>query len=177
MFGASGSELNFTLNLNLLSRGEPMKPITKWHSDITIQSLHTAGIAGQIFLSALKERGELAGTRCIPCAQVYFPARLYCERCFTELTEQVPVKPEGIIKSFTFAYVDRDTNPLQPPLGLALVQLDGASTLFLHQLLDVNEASRIAIGHRVSIELKAESERTGSILDIRGFRVISHFAA
>jgi uncharacterized OB-fold protein len=154
-----------------------MKPITKWHSDIQIQSLHTAGVAGQKFLSALKERGELVGTRCAACAQVYLPARLYCERCFGELSEDVPVKPEGIIKSFTFAYLDRNNNRLEPPLALALVQLEGATTLVLHRVLDVSEASQIAIGDQVSMVLRPEAERIGSVLDIRGFRIMSHVAA
>lgn len=150
-----------------------MNPITKWHSEIPIQSLHTAGVAGQIFFSALKNRGELVGTRCEPCSLVYLPARLYCERCFAELTEQVAVKPEGHIKSFTFAYVDRNNEPLQPPLALALIQLDGATTLLLHQLLDVNDPSQVMIGDRVSMVLKPEAERSGSILDISGFRITS----
>ena len=154
-----------------------MHPIAKWHTEIPIQSLHTAGVAGQKFLSALKERGELVGTRCAACAQVYLPARLYCERCFDELSEDVPVKPEGIIKSFTFAYLDRNNKRLEPPLALALVQLDGATTLFLHRVLDVSEASQIAIGDRVSVVLSPEAERIGSVLDIRGFRVMSHVAA
>lgn len=151
-----------------------MQLVAKSHIEIPIQSLHTAGVAGQKFLSALKERGELVGTRCSACAQVYLPARLYCERCFGELTEDVRVKPEGIIKSFTFACLDRNNKRLEPPLALALVQLDGASTLFLHRLLDASEASQIAIGDRVSMVLRPEAERIGSVLDIRGFRVMSH---
>jgi uncharacterized OB-fold protein len=146
-----------------------MKPITKWPVDIPIQSLHTAGVAGQIFFSALKERGELVGTRCPPCAQVYFPARLFCERCFAELDEQVTVKPEGTIKSFTLARLNRDGAPLEPALGLALVQLDGASTLLLHRLLHVHAPHQAAIGDRVRVVLKTETDRTGSILDIEGF--------
>ena len=153
-----------------------MHPIRKWHSEIPIQSLHTAGVGGQIFFSALKNRGELVATRCAPCAQVYLPARLYCERCFGELTEQVAVKPEGIIKSFTLVYVNRDNQPLQPPLALALIQLEGATTSFLHQLLEVNDPLQIVIGDRVSMVLKREAERSGSILDIKGFRVTSRVA-
>jgi uncharacterized OB-fold protein len=150
-----------------------MNPITKWPSAIPIQSLHTAGSGGQIFFSALKNRGELVGTRCAPCAQVYVPARLYCERCFGELTEQVPVRPEGIIKSFTLAYVDRDNQPLQAPVALALIQLEGATTLFLHRLLGVNDPAQVGIGDRVSMVLNPEAERVGSILDIKGFQITS----
>jgi uncharacterized OB-fold protein len=150
-----------------------MNPITKRHSEIPIESLHTAGVGGQIFFSALKTRGALVGTRCASCAQVYLPARLYCERCFAELPEQVAIEPQGTIKSFTVTYLDRDDELLQAPLALALIQLDGATTLFLHRLLDVSDPSQVVIGDRVNVVLKPEAERTGSILDITGFRLTS----
>jgi uncharacterized OB-fold protein len=152
-----------------------MNEIRKCHGEIPIQSVYTTGIGGQIFFSALKDRGELIGTRCSPCGQVYLPARLFCERCFAELSEQVSVKPEGTIKSFTIAHADRASEHLRRPLTLALVQLDGATTVLLHKMLDVNDPSQIEIGDRVNIVLKPEAERTGSILDIEGFRVIDHF--
>jgi hypothetical protein len=131
-------------------------------------------VGGQVFFTALKTRGELLGTRCAPCSQVYAPARLFCERCFAELTEQVPVGPAGVIKSFTIAYVDPLNQRLEQPVALALVQLDGATTVLLHKLLGVSEASRITIGDRVSIVLKPATERSGSMLDIEGFCVIDH---
>ncbi len=151
-----------------------MNPIQQWPGEIPIHSLYTAGVGGQIFFSALKDRGELIGTRCATCAQVYLPARLFCERCFAELSELVSIKPEGTIKSFTMVYVDRDHEPLRPPVGLALVQLDGATTFLLHKLLNVMDPSQIAIGDRVTLVLKAAPERSGSILDIEGFLRIDH---
>lgn len=143
-----------------------------WRGEIPIQSLYTAGVAGQAFLEALKERGELVGTRCDACRQVYVPSRLFCERCFAELTEEVEIKPEGRLASFTFCSVDRDGSPLRRPLALALVQLDGATTFFLHRLLDVSDPSQVRIGSRVKVEIKPKSKRTGSILDIEGFRLV-----
>lgn len=143
-----------------------------WRGEIPITSLYTAGVAGQIFLEALKERGELVGTRCAACRQVYVPSRMFCERCFAELTEKVQVKPEGSIQSFTFSYVDHDEKRLKAPLVLALVQLDGATALFLHRLLHVTEPSQVLIGARVKAVIKPKSKRTGSILDIEGFRLI-----
>jgi uncharacterized OB-fold protein len=142
----------------------------KWHREIPIQSLYTAGVGGQIFFAALKERGELVGTRCAPCAQVYLPARLFCERCFAELTEQVSVGPQGIIKSFTFTDVRGE--PVSAQSALALVQLDGATTVFLHRLLDVEDPATVKIGDRVAAVIKPVAERSGSILDIEGFRIV-----
>lgn len=146
--------------------------IRTWRGEIPIKSLYTAGVAGQAFLETLKERGELIGTRCTACSQVYVPSRQFCERCFEELTEKVRVKPEGIIRSFTFSYVDHDGKRLKQPLALALVQLDGATTLFLHRLLDVSDPSQVRIGSRVKVVIKPKAKRVGSILDIEGFRLI-----
>ena len=143
-----------------------------WRGEIPIESLYTVGRGGQIFFKALKERGELIGTRCKACAQVYVPARRFCERCFAELTEEVKVGPEGILKSFTFCFADHDRRPLERPLPLALVNLDGATTLFLHRLLGVSDPSQVHIGSRVRVVLKPKTKRTGSILDIEGFRLL-----
>ncbi len=145
----------------------------KWQGEIPIKSLYTAGTAGQIFFKALKEKGELVGTRCDPCHQVYVPARRFCERCFAELTDEVKVKPEGTVTSFSISYVDHENHRLKRPVASALVQLDGATTVMLHRLLDVEDASRVAIGSRVKAVIKPRAARTGSILDIEGFRLVA----
>lgn len=142
-----------------------------WRGDIPLESLYTAGLGGQIFFQALKERGELVGTRCEPCQQVYVPARVFCERCFAELSEQVKVKPEGTLMSFTLSYWDRDARRLEKPLALATVQLDGATTVLLHRLLNVADPGQVRIGARVKAVIKPKAKRTGCILDIEGFQL------
>jgi hypothetical protein len=146
--------------------------IKKWRGAIPVGSLYTAGTGGQIFFTALKVRGELVGTRCGPCAQVYVPARHFCERCFAELSEEVKVGPVGTVKSFSLCHVDQNGRPLRQPAPFALVQLDGATTVLLHRLLEVKDGSRLAIGSRVTVVIRPKAERTGSILDIEGFRLL-----
>ena len=143
-----------------------------WPGKIPIQSFYTAGSGGQIFFKALKQDGKLIGTRCAPCAQVYVPARSFCERCFSALTETVEVKRTGRLMSYTICYFDRDRRPLDRPLTLALVQLDGATTLLLHYLLDNDDPEKIEIGSKVETIIKPRTKRVGSILDIEGFRII-----
>ena len=143
-----------------------------WRGGIPLESRYTAGIGGQVFFQALKERGELVGTRCQPCQQVYLPARAFCERCFAELTEEVKVSPEGTLVSFTFSAYDRDANRLAEPVALALVKLDGATTTLLHRLLRVTSPEQVRIGARVKVVLKPKPKRTGSILDIEGFQFV-----
>ena len=146
--------------------------IAKWRGEIPIESLYTAGVAGQRFFKALKEKGELMGTRCRPCHQVFVPSRQFCERCFAELTEEVRVESGGIIKSFSYAYVDHNGRRLKQPVASALVQLEGATTVMLHRLLDVKDLYRLSIGSRVKTLIKPKGKRAGSILDIEGFRLV-----
>jgi uncharacterized OB-fold protein len=144
-----------------------------WPGKIPLTSLYTAGTGGQIFFHALKAQGKLIATRCNPCAQVYLPARSFCERCFAELTEQVEVKRTGRLFSYTISYVDHDGARLRRPLALGLVQLEGVTTLMLHRLLDVGDPGTIKIGSMVEAVIKPKAKRTGSILDIEGFRLVS----
>jgi uncharacterized protein len=146
---------------------------TAWPGAIPLTSLYTAGVGGQIFFDALKQHGKLIGTRCRPCKQVYVPARCFCERCLGALTEQVEVKPTGLLVSYTICHVDRDRRPLRRPRALALAQLDGATTVLLHYLLDVTGPDQISIGRRVQVIIKPKRRRTGSILDIEGFRPVN----
>lgn len=143
-----------------------------WRGEIPLESLYTAGLGGQIFLEALKERGELVGTRCGRCKQVYVPARIFCEQCFAELSEPVSAKPEGILISFTFSYLDHDGRRLEKPLALATVQLEGATTVLLHRLLGVTDPAGVRIGARVRAVVKPKPKRIGSILDIEGFALL-----
>jgi uncharacterized protein len=144
-----------------------------WLGEIPLTSLYTAGTGGQIFFHALKTQGKLIATRCQPCEQVYLPSRSFCERCFAELKEQVEVKRTGRLVSYTFCYVDLDGAPLRRPVALGLVQLEGATTLLLHYLMDMNGPMEVKIGCRVETVIKPKGKRIGSILDIEGFRVVS----
>jgi uncharacterized OB-fold protein len=148
---------------------EAPRRVPVWYGEIPLESFYTAGLGGQVFFEALKARGELVGTRCSACRQVYVPARAFCERCFAELTEQVKVEPEGTLASFTFSTMDRDGRALPEPQALALVRLEGATTFLLHRLLNVSGPGQVTIGARVKAVIKPKAKRTGSILDIEGF--------
>jgi uncharacterized OB-fold protein len=145
---------------------------TTWPGAIPLTSLYTAGRGGQIFFGALKQHGKLVGTRCRACKQVYLPARCFCERCLSELTQQVEVKPTGRLVSYTICQFDRDRRSLRHPRALALAQLEGATTVLLHNLLGITDPEQISIGQRVDVIIKPKRQRVGSILDIEGFRLV-----
>ncbi len=125
---------------------------------------YTPGVGTTAFLEALRDRGVMLGSRCTACELTYLPARIFCERCFAELAADTECGPGGTVWSYTVARSGIDGEPLDPPRTLALVKLDGADTVLMHDLVDVETPS---VDMRVSVRLR--EDRVGSMLDIEGF--------
>ncbi|MGZ4152632.1 MAG: Zn-ribbon domain-containing OB-fold protein [Actinomycetota bacterium] len=126
---------------------------------------YTPGVGNTAFFEALRDRGVLLGSRCEGCGVTYLPARIFCERCFAELAADTECGPGGTLESFTTGYVGIDGEPLDAPITIGLVTLDSADTVLMHRLLGNGPWQ---IGTRVKVVVSAE--RTGSILDVEGFR-------
>jgi uncharacterized OB-fold protein len=143
--------------------------VRRWEGDLPVRHRYTPGVAGEVFLTALRDRGVILGSRCETCSFTYVPARLFCERCFAELAADVEVGPAGSLVSFTIAFVGIDGEPLEEPMTLGLIRLDGADAVMLHRVIDTGDEP-LEIGERVEAILA--TDRTGSILDIEGFRPV-----
>jgi uncharacterized OB-fold protein len=139
-------------------------PVRKIPGELPVAFRYTPGVANTMFFEALRDRGVLLGSRCTECGVTYLPCRLFCERCFAELGADVECGPEGTLESWTIGHTGIDEEALDPPVVFGLVRLDGADTVFLHRLVDVEEPS---IGMRVRIRLALN--RSGSINDVDGF--------
>lgn len=116
-----------------------------------------SGRHGDRFLRALRDEGRLLGLRCPRTGRVLVPpppARSG-EASVAE-ADWVEVGPGGVVETFT----------VRGGEVLALVRPDGADTALLHRLVDVAPVD-VRVGLRVRAVLA--SERTGSILDLRGF--------
>jgi uncharacterized protein len=135
----------------------------KIEGELPVGFRYTPGVANTAFFEALRDRGVLLGSRCGSCGVTYLPARLFCERCFAELTPDVECGPQGELISWTVGRVDIDDEPLDEPVAVGLVKLDGADTVLMH-LLQVDEPQ---IGMRVRAVVR--EDRAGSILDLAGF--------
>jgi uncharacterized protein len=137
--------------------------------EVPIRHRYTPGVAGEAFFVALKERGEFVASRCEGCGIIYCPPRLFCERCFEVLEADLTVGPGGTLESFTVGYAGLEGESLDEPVTLGLVRLDGADTVIVHFVVGYGDRP-MAIGDRVEADLEPKGGRTGSILDIRGFR-------
>jgi uncharacterized protein len=144
------------------------KDIILHEGRVPIRHRYTPGVAGEAFFRGLKERGEFVASRCESCGITYCPARLFCERCFAgPLEPDVLVGPRGTLLSFSVGYTGLEGEPLEEPIVVGLVRLDGADTVLLHFVLDADE---LASGLPVEPVFAPARQRTGSILDLRGFR-------
>lgn len=141
-----------------------------WQGNFPLEHLYTVGVAGERALRELKDNGRLLGTRCPTCQVTYAPARLYCERCLARLTEWVPIALEGTLASYTIVHQDIDGNPLDSPVVVGLIALTHATGHFVHRLGEV-DGRPPRLGMAVEAVLKPAPERTGSIEDIRYFRL------
>jgi uncharacterized OB-fold protein len=136
---------------------------THWHGDMEAQYIYTAGIAGERFFRELKDNGKLVGTHCANCDRTYVPPRMYCEKCFAELTEWRDVPLEGKVKAHTTVHVDIDDKTLDEPFVIGFVKIDGTRGGLVHYI----KAPEVKNGMRVKAVLK--EDRVGSILDIEHF--------
>jgi uncharacterized OB-fold protein len=155
----------------MLERITQPDEIRYWPGDMPVEHRYTPGVAGEVFFTALRDRGVLLGSRCESCSYTYVPARLFCERCFAELSADAEVGPQGTLVSFTIGFVGIEGEPLDETETFGLVRLDGADAVLLHRMLDVGDEP-LEIGERVEAVIRNPNGREGSILDIEGFRAI-----
>jgi uncharacterized OB-fold protein len=155
----------------MLERITQPDEIRYWPGDMPVEHRYTPGVAGEVFFTALRDRGVLLGSRCESCSYTYVPARLFCERCFAELSADTEVGPQGTLVSFTIGFVGIEGEPLDEPETWGLVRLDGADAVLLHRMLDVGDEP-LEIGERVEAVIRNPNSREGSILDIEGFRAL-----
>jgi uncharacterized OB-fold protein len=141
-----------------------------WHGEMPVTSRYTAGLAGEVFLRAIKDEGKFLGSPCDHCGITYVPARQFCERCMSELGETVDVGTQGELHTFTLLFENLDGTPREEPEIVAFISLgDGG---LVHRLDEV-ELDDLDIGMPVEAVFKPKGEREGSILDIKYFRPLS----
>lgn len=143
--------------------------VRRWPGDMPVRHRYTPGIGGDVFFTALQERGVLLGSHCAHCDYTYVPARVFCERCFAELSADTEVGPGGELVSFTIVFAGIEGEPLDRPEVLGALRLDGADAVLIHRVLEPGQEP-LEIGERLEVVVKSEAQRTGSIFDIEGFR-------
>lgn len=137
--------------------------------DMECDYIYTAGVAGERFYIALRDEEKLLATRCEKCNITFMPPRLYCDKCFAELTNFFEVPSTGIIGSYTITYFDRDGDPLDEPEVLAFVKIDKTDGGLIHRIGELKPES-LKIGTKVTAVFDAKAKRQGRLTDIKYFK-------
>ncbi len=154
----------------LIERLQHTTDATHWRGRIPMNYVYTAGRAGEHFFQTLKSKGKFTGIKCEKCDQVYVPPRIFCESCFGRLDgEYVTLGNTGVVQTFTFCHETYNGQPKDQPSIVAAIALDGADTVLMHWLGEV-EPEDCYIGMPVEAVFLPPAQRTGSILDVKHFR-------
>lgn len=136
---------------------------------IEIPYTYVAGRAVTRFLLGLKDRLFYASV-CGSCGRRNVPPLSFCGRCWLPISQYEVVGPRGTLESFADLPGGVGAMPdIAGPVSYCLVRLDGADTLLAHFLI-FDAGERIRCGARV--EAVWRETRSGSILDVAGFRVL-----
>jgi len=133
---------------------------------------YTLGIAGERFFKELKENGRIMGAKCKKCGKVYVPPKLYCEECFEKIEEWIDVGTKGKIYTYTVVYLDEHGRKLEKPVIYALIKFNRAFGGLIHKIGEV-KPEEVKIGMLVEAVFKLQTEREGTINDIKYFKPVA----
>jgi hypothetical protein len=131
------------------------------HQKIEIPFQYTAGPAVTRFLEGLKDKLIVASV-CSKCGRRSVPPLSFCGRCWRPIAEFISVSGEGTLLSFT--------RRAGGDVLYGMIQLEGTDSSLAHYV--TGEVGRLRIGCKVAAVWRAG--RTGSILDIEGFREVGN---
>lgn len=115
------------------------------------------------FFREVRDQARLLGSHCRRCAFIYLPPRVHCSQCY-ESTQWVPVGPEGTVRTCTTVHYATSTFFRKTPYVCAYIQVDGADTLLLHNVVTENPRD-MRPGCRVRVHFREREERLGEIGD------------
>lgn len=124
------------------------------------------GEVGSRFLTGLRDKKEIWGTKCPKCKKVYVPPLKNCGECFVLTDKWVKLGDTGTLESFTVANYSHDMQPVKAPVAYGLIKLDGADGAMLH-LLGETDVDKLKVGMKVKAVFA--KKREGTIMDIKHF--------
>ena len=157
-----------------LSHDEFMNKVLSVTHHPEIEYAWATGVAISKFLEGLKE-GKIYGVKCDDCSRVVCPPRMFCEECFSPMVEFVELPDTGTINTFSLAYIRTDASRRETAEIPCVIDIDGTTISpsgFLHLLDEATPHDKIKVGSKVKAVWKSPEERTGSITDIKYFKLL-----
>jgi len=118
----------------------------------------------------IPQRYRLEAGKCKECGFIAFPPRLVCPQCGSKQFEQINLKPEGKILTYTVVHVAADEFATQTPFAVAIIETaDGAR--LTAQVVDCLPKD-VAVGKKVKLMLRCiQREERGGILQY-GYKAV-----
>jgi uncharacterized OB-fold protein len=133
----------------------------EWKDHIPLRWKYTAGVAGDRFLSLLKN-SSIQASICRNCNNSFLPPKIFCKDCFVQVTEWRELAPDaGTVYSYTKVKNGASSQ------YVALVKFDGVEGGLLGTLKSPREEPRI--GMKVKAVFKPKDQRIGALSDISNF--------
>jgi uncharacterized OB-fold protein len=100
----------------------------------------------------IPQRYRMEAEKCKKCGKIYFPPRIICPECKSREFEQVILKDEGELLTYTVIRVGPSQFVNQTPYAMGIVKLDDGTNL-LAQIVDC-EPDKIKIGMKLKLEFR-----------------------
>jgi hypothetical protein len=124
----------------------------EWKMDFTYK--HVLGKYSKFFIEL--SNGKFVTTECPNCGKVWAIPRPLCSDCLT-ITKWKELPGTGTLESFSISYFVPSFMKVEVPYVLAMVKLDGATTLFTHQLRNYGDSTdAIKMGMPVKVAYATE---------------------
>ena len=130
--------------------------------------MYTYGLGLEKFFRAIKDSGEFLASRCPECGAVYFPCRIFCERCFAGIPRTFKVSGDRYRLLLHGLPPQHGRERQERPDVVGLIEIEGTDGAKFVHLLDVKPEA-VAIGMKVKPALKVKKDRKGEIFDIKAF--------
>jgi len=144
--------------------------IVAWKDRIPLRYEYTAGVAGEAFLRALAQ-GRIVASKCTACGDVRVPPRTYCLECQGRTRIDVELFQSGGIAALSTALLARDGAKLTvgSRTTFGFVTFERVSGGLTHRILSEGRREP-RVGDPVMPLFLPREKRSGSILDLKGFR-------
>jgi uncharacterized protein len=144
--------------------------ILAWKDGIPLHYEYTAGAAGEAFLRGLKQ-GRILASKCGTCGEVRLPPRTYCLQCYGRTRMDVELLHFGRIGALSTAHLGAGGAKLasRSRTTFGFVTFEGARGGLVHRILHQGRSDP-RVGDPVRPLFVPANKRTGSILDLDGFR-------
>lgn len=118
---------------------------------MALPNQYFVGRLGSKFIIAMRDKKKILGMKCNKCGRTFIPPREYCEKCWTDISENwVELGNEGELVNYTVVRYNDKHLPRKAPYILGQIKIDGSDTPLTHII-----AGADPIDPRIGMRVKA----------------------